>query len=59
MSNILATQASGTSGHNNNLNPGCDESLSKLQSILFHMKMSVTHMKVYDHVQNEHGRKKF
>ena len=41
------------------MNPGCDESLSKLQSILVRMQRSGTSQKVYDNVQNEYGRKKF
>ena len=40
------------------MNPGCDESISKLHIILFSMKKSGTCMKVYDDVQNEHGCKK-
>ena len=50
MRNTLATQAYGTSGHKHNLKPGCDESLSKIHSIIVCMKRSVTLMKVSDDV---------
>ena len=52
MSNMLVNQASGTSGHNNNLNPECDESPSKIHSILVCMKSSGTRMSFYDNIQN-------
>ena len=58
MRKMSSTQASGTSGNKHNLNPGCDEYISKLHSILDCMKSSDTRMKFYDNVQNEHGRKK-
>ena len=58
MSNISATQYSGTSVNNHNMNPGFDESLSKIQIILFHMKRLGNLMKAFDDVQNEHGREK-
>ena len=50
MSNTLATQAYGTSGHKHNLKPGCDESLSKIHSIIVCTKRSDTRMKVSDDV---------
>ena len=52
MSNTLATQAYGTSGHKHNLKPGCYKYLSKINSIIVCMKWSVTRMKLYDNVQN-------
>ena len=59
MSNTSATQASVTSGHNHNLDPGCDESLSNIHSIIVCIKRYGTRMNVYENIQNEHGRKKF
>ena len=52
ISDTSATKASETSGHNNNLNTGFDESLSKLHSTLVCMKRLGMCMKVYDDVQN-------
>ena len=58
MSNTLVTQAYGTSGNKYNLKPGCDESLSKIHSIIVGMKRLGTFMKFYGNFQNEHGCKK-
>ena len=58
MSNLLSNQASGTSGRKNNMNPVCDYYPSNIHNILVFMIRPGTHIKVYDDVQNEHGRKK-
>ena len=59
MSNTSATKTFGTSGHNHIMNPGCDESLSKIHGILVSMERLGTCMKVYDDVKNEQGYNKF
>ena len=57
--NTSASQASRTSGHKYNLNPGCETSLTKLHTRLVSTERSGTCMKVIKLARMKYGRKKY